>query len=97
MTDDLVSFARSHGIETQYTSETGDDRSLSETALRSLLAVMGIDPETAQPGHFESARHVPDLACVAPLGDPAWGVTCQLYALRSSRTFGLGDFEDRKA
>ncbi|WP_285295213.1 4-alpha-glucanotransferase [Aureimonas altamirensis] len=94
MTDDLVSLARSHGIETRYTSETGDDRSLSETALRSLLTVMGIDPDSAQPGHFESARHVPELACVAPQGDPAWGVTCQLYALRSSRTFGLGDFED---
>ena len=39
----------------------------------------------------------PDVRCFLPrwlARAPTWGVTCQLYGLRSARNHGIGDFED---
>lgn len=94
MTLTLEELAASHGIETRYVSETGDARQLGDAALRSLLAVLRVDPDNGAPGRFETARHTPSLSCVSPSGRRLWGVTCQLYSLRSERTLGFGDFED---
>ena len=96
MTDRLDELAQSHGIQTHYVSELGDARSISDAAKTGLLKVLGVDPADGQLGRFDAAQHIATLACALPASGEvrSWGITCQLYALRSERNLGIGDFED---
>ncbi|WP_185983845.1 4-alpha-glucanotransferase [Aureimonas mangrovi] len=97
MTDRLDELATSHGIQTRYISELGEDKAISDEAKAGLLRVLGIDPEAGARGRFDEAPHAATLVCALPGEKRLWGVTCQLYALRSARSLGLGDFEDLAA
>ncbi|MPZ46796.1 MAG: 4-alpha-glucanotransferase [Betaproteobacteria bacterium] len=97
MSDRLDDLARSHGIQTRYTSEHDEPTDISDEAKRALLKVLNVDPQTGETGDFASKQHEAARRCVLPKGvrdRRAWGLTCQLYGLRSSRNLGIGDFED---
>ena len=93
----LQDLAESHGIQVEYTSEMGEPVRISDAAVHSLLAALGVDPDTGAKGSFAEAHHKPERACALPAavkGQRRWGVACQLYGLRSARNLGLGDFTD---
>ncbi len=94
MPDRLDRLAESHGIQTRYVSELGEETAISTDAKETLLSILGVDPGSGELGDFELSRHHARQSCVAPEGARRWGVACQLYALRSARSLGLGDFED---
>ncbi|MBC8130734.1 MAG: 4-alpha-glucanotransferase [Rhizobiaceae bacterium] len=97
MSERLDRLAESHGIQTGYISEFGERKLLTDEAKRTLLGVLGIDPDTGEDGTFDEAADKPSLACRVPedlVRRKAWGIACQLYSLRSSRSLGMGDLSD---
>ncbi len=97
MSDHLEDLATSHGIQIRYTSEMGEPKRIDEAAQAALLRALQVEPDGGEKGRFESEEQQPSLACALPEGlaaSRAWGVTCQLYSLRSQRNLGIGDFED---
>jgi 4-alpha-glucanotransferase len=105
MNDALDRLARAYGIAPTYVSERGGERIVSDESKRSLLRALGVTAGTdreiaaalaAAPEPREiDARNPP--RCFVPgwlAGGRAWGVTCQLYGLKSARNWGIGDFAD---
>ncbi len=99
----LERLADLHGIERTYRSETGEWRQVSEGAVRGVLGAMGVgtDGEFARTIDSAASARTPDTAPLRPCFLPdwirerrVWGLSCQLYGLRSSRNLGMGDFED---
>jgi 4-alpha-glucanotransferase len=106
MMDDLLSrLAEAYGIAPDYVSESGEHRITSEAAKRGVLRALGVPAQN----EAELSTHAIDalrahrtppaeaLRCFIPdwLQDgKAWGITCQLYGLKSARNAGTGDFED---
>nr|WP_255617856.1 4-alpha-glucanotransferase [Aurantimonas sp. VKM B-3413] len=75
----------------------GERRQIDDAAKRSLLGALGIDPEDEDFGSFDEAQDTPTRRCALPQtvrDHRFWGVSCQLYGLRSARNLGIGDFED---
>ncbi|MFD2238373.1 4-alpha-glucanotransferase [Aureimonas populi] len=97
MTEWLDDLAASHGIQTRYITEQGEEARIPDHAKEALLRILKVDPASGEAGHFEGAQHKATRACHMPdwlAAHRVWGVACQLYALRSRRSLGLGDFED---
>ncbi|ALN72160.1 4-alpha-glucanotransferase [Aureimonas sp. AU20] len=100
MNKPLETLAESHGIQIRYVSEMGEPKEIGEAAQDGLLRALQVDPVGGEAGHFAQAEHKASLACALPgsvASRRAWGVTCQLYSLRSARNLGIGDFEDLAA
>ncbi|MFZ0854059.1 MAG: 4-alpha-glucanotransferase [Hyphomicrobiaceae bacterium] len=106
MSEALDRLAEAYGISLGYLTEAGTYQRVSERAKRGILAALGVVTEaqpTATPGIAapppESGEMMPPAHahCFVPhwlRGGRAWGVTCQLYGVRSERNWGIGDFED---
>lgn len=103
MTADLDRLAAACGLKRSYHAMDGRLVTAPDEAVKALLRALGVDPD--HPDAFDGAHasvdaapHAPDDArCFVPdflAEGRAWGVTCQLYGLRSSRNWGIGDFED---
>jgi 4-alpha-glucanotransferase len=107
MNDALNRLAIAYGIAPSYISERGETCFASDATKCGILSAIGVqaadDVEIAtslasapQPETHDGA--VPgDSRCFMPdwlAGERVWGVTCQLYGLRSARNSGIGDFED---
>lgn len=92
MTSDLDRLCEARGIELSYVSETGTERFVSDDVKRALLGTLG--------GHGEApalTRASQRPRCFVPdwlTEGRAWGVTVQLFGVRSARNQGIGDFED---
>ena len=93
--DALNALCWAAGITTAY-----GDREVPEETKRALLAALGVSvdtpPEKAGLPRYDTD---PSAAPACPLPDwlsaaPTWGLFCQLYELRSDRSWGIGDFAD---
>jgi 4-alpha-glucanotransferase len=93
---DLDRLAEAHGIGLAFIDEMGNERHPSDAAKRRLLGILGVPAETDEDVQRGLAGLEAPPAYIPPwLEDGrAWGITCQLYALRSERNWGIGDFDD---
>ena len=96
MTADLDRLAEAHGLALSYFTETGEERSPSDEAKRRILDALGI-PAGSDEEIRQSLTALEPPRCYLPAWleeGRGWGITCQLYGLRSDRNLGMGDFED---
>jgi 4-alpha-glucanotransferase len=107
VSEELNRLAEAYGISPGYDSETGTYQYVSDRAKRGILAALGVaardDRDVAfslavapasEPREIAGPRR---MRCFVPewlRQGRAWGITCQLYGLRSDRNWGIGDFED---
>jgi 4-alpha-glucanotransferase len=106
MSEALDRLAEAYGIAPSYINERGKTCVPSDETKRGILSAMGVAAADADEvaASLRSAPRpdadeigAPDGRCFVPewLADGrVWGVTCQLYGLRSPRNLGIGDFED---
>ena len=89
--DDLAAIAQLWGVEPEYYDVFGKRHAASAETLRRLVAA--ISAGHARPNHCDLA---PGDAQRAFQGDGRrlWAIAVQLYALRSRRNWGHGDFTD---
>jgi 4-alpha-glucanotransferase len=105
MSEALDQLARAYGILLDYVSETGETRAISDATKRGLLAAMGV-AATTEEDIASALRQAPPppappsqplARCYVPPWlehERVWGISCQLYSLRSARNLGIGDFAD---
>lgn len=92
MNEPLHRRAEERGIAAAYHDNDGQWHQASDESLERLLDALGPElpvPDAAEPG--VSACHLP--AALMP-GARCWGLSLQLYGLRSERNWGIGDFGD---
>lgn len=103
----LDRLSEAYGLQLSYLTGNMERRVPSDAARRAVLRAMSVGADTeeeiarslaAAPAPIVAPLAAPaGLRCYLPqwlVGGRAWGVTCQLYGLRSSRNQAIGDFED---
>jgi 4-alpha-glucanotransferase len=86
--------AEAHGVTTAYRDWQGRRAQVSDETLLAVLDALGTGPGVPGPGWATDLGHLS--------GDPAapaspgrrWGLTVQLYSVRSRRSWGHGDLRD---
>jgi len=103
MSEEVDRLAAAHGVLRSYRALDGTISRASDDAVQAILNILGVEegaaPQAAAAsGPFPPPPQAPEgAACFLPdflQQGRAWGVTCQLYGLRSHRNWGIGDFED---
>lgn len=88
--DSLKSLARKHGIALRRPSPDGSSAPVSDQTLRDMLTALQIEFHEPEVTEAEAPCYLPrDLK-----DRPCWGISLQLYELRSDRNWGIGDFSD---
>lgn len=84
----LDALAQSHGIAPTRPEPDGTEVPVSDETKRKLLAALNVDIEAEK--RDGNGCFLPDFLRDAPV----WGISIQLYELRSPRNWGIGDFAD---
>src|ERR1700744_3570972 len=93
---ELIRAAQVRGVATSYHASGGREVTVAPATIEAILAALGDPPAPGQDGPGPSDA---DTAAWAEAAAPAprrraWGLTIQLYAVRSAASWGHGDFRD---
>lgn len=98
MTTSLAELADRAGIESSYIRETGEHCQISDDVKQALLDAMELPRDGPCALPEERGREGTEtFPCFVPewlQQRRAWGISVQLYGVRSARNAGIGDFED---
>ncbi len=91
MSAELLAQAHERGFAVGYHDISGQWQAVSEDSLAQLIKAYGPAAEQTSPEASPQACYLP-----APLaaGQRRWGLSVQLYGLRSNSNWGIGDFGD---
>ena len=87
-----VRAAHDRGVATSYQATGGREVTVAPTTIEAILAALGDPPASYR---AEAVADATVAAAVAPAPRRrSWGLTIQLYAVRSAASWGHGDFRD---
>ncbi|WP_377296815.1 4-alpha-glucanotransferase [Rhizobium sp. SGZ-381] len=89
----LDELARQHGIEFTRPDPDGREVAISRDTKRKILSALNVTVEDAALMEAAPVCFLPDVLSE----DRLWGLSLQLYELRSDRNWGIGDFADLRA
>lgn len=92
----LDQLAKQHGISLTRPSPENVEVPISDETKRQILAALGVEEKSApRPLKHKPPKAIPKSYLPEALKQRrVWGISLQLYELRSKRNWGIGDFED---
>lgn len=100
--NDLDYLVEAHGIDPMRPTPDGPDIAISQVTKAKLLHALNVDISGDTLSRVEASEpqaHISEdpSACFVPeflSSERVWGISLQLYELRSARNWGIGDFND---
>jgi 4-alpha-glucanotransferase len=87
---ELIRQAEARGVATSYHASQGREVEVAPETIEAVLAALGAPPAPSRPAEAVAGGEV-----AAPFPQRrSWGLTIQLYAVRSRGSWGHGDFRD---